>query len=156
MNHGFIHRLKQKSKHKNKPMPAFKKKFFFHACTLSQLLLCSNYSPQKNQILIPGYLVPLSVCCTLSNDRAVSHTHTLAVNACIWTHCRLLRISLGCWTFCEERWETPYHRHPLPSPLVSALLYTNGKNNECKNMEQKEKSYKCYVNAKFRSASWIC
>lgn len=45
-------------------------------------LKLKNYLPQRNQILIPGYLVPLSVCCTLSNDQAVSHTHTPAVNAC--------------------------------------------------------------------------
>ena len=40
------------------------------------------YLPQKNQILVPGYLVPLSVYYILSNDQAVSHTHTLAENAC--------------------------------------------------------------------------
>lgn len=40
------------------------------------------YLPQKNQILVPGYLVPLSVYYILSNDQAVSHTHTLAGNAC--------------------------------------------------------------------------
>ena len=48
--------------------------------TLSLTLFSEIYSPQKNQILVLGYLVPLSVYYTLSNGQAVSHTHTPAVN----------------------------------------------------------------------------
>lgn len=123
---------------------------------LSLTPLSEIYSPQKNQILVPGYLVPLSVYYTLSNDQAVSHTHTPAVNACTWTHCRLLRISPDYWTFCEEQWEIPYHRHLPPDPLVSTLPYIKGKNNEMQKVKKKENPYKCYQNIKFKNAPCIC
>ena len=89
--------------------------------TLSLTLFSEIYSPQKNQILVLGYLVPLSVYYTLSNGQAVSHTHTPAVNVYTWIHCRLLRISPGYLTFCEEQWEILYHHHLPPNPLMSAL-----------------------------------